>query len=789
MRLKLLLVSLLMISGILHAQDTIKTLVITEAKISEARFNYIEFTNMGATTLNLVDFEFGAISPWNDPYLPGSSEFIMIGDYLKTYLPGKDTLLAPGESFWISVAYDFNREMAVTKPEDFDPIDRIEQWNADIVFHMYEAPSGPTDSISKNHQVMERWNGRDTWYVRYHLSNGDSAVIDQVGGVFDSPEGRNYDKAYDVAGITNATQSHTLVRKFTVKEGNLNFAEARGLDLADSEWIPIPGLKNFSGWIPDRKMFWTVGNHDNYTVNETSVSSSTLDVDLVNKVIDVPWGVHNKDSVMMQLNYHPGLAWHYQLAPVHEDSAFISARTGDTLLIYACGNELDLVKFHINLLPPTDDANWVVPKAALDDEGWFGDWHGPVFDVTEGVPGIDTILDVPFATRIDTIFKYFEKAPEAEWEIVFADGNTERPDVIDGDLLRVTAKSGGVKDYFIDVEKYAPSHNAYLSSITWPDIPSYYKNVYGYIGDTVPNFQFNSYNYRAIVPSDVNGIPSLVAKSEALNTKVEVDRAVNLFGTTADKTVTFTTTAEDDTTIRVYKVVLEKERTSDQVQPWIGEPFVSQFVWQEQWANGMLEICNPGTEPLDLSNYMVMFQYTNNPVEIITWNAGVDEWMNRYVKYIPGTKWVDSTTWKVTPAIAIQDLSINPIVLPGDVFVLGSIRTRSQSGWYTNDNWWVDKQIDIDFKANPWGEPTGDAWGTQWINASWFMFKILNDSVRNGLKPADDPEDFEVIETWASAENQANWVIGGVDGNADNQTVSWVRKPQYYKGQTELEAS
>ncbi|MEX0987226.1 MAG: hypothetical protein WD052_07090, partial [Bacteroidales bacterium] len=102
MRLKLLLVSLLMISGILHAQDTIKTLVITEAKISEARFNYIEFTNMGATTLNLVDFEFGAISPWNDPYLPGSSEFIMIGDYLKTYLPGKDTLLAPGESFWIS---------------------------------------------------------------------------------------------------------------------------------------------------------------------------------------------------------------------------------------------------------------------------------------------------------------------------------------------------------------------------------------------------------------------------------------------------------------------------------------------------------------------------------------------------------------------------------------------------------------------------------------------------------------------------------------------------------------
>lgn len=802
MRLKLLLVSLLMASGVLYAQDTIRSLVISEAKIGEARFNYVEFTNMGTETLDLHDWEFGAVSPWTDPYLPGDNEYMIIGDYIDMYAPHVDTLLGPGETFWISVAYDFNREMGLIKPEDWGPIDRPEQWEADLVMHMYEAPSGPTDSISPKYQIMERWNGRDCWYLRYHFDQldgtHDSVVIDQVGGVFDN-EGRNFDQAYDVAGVTDATAQHDLVRKFTQKEGNTNFAEGRGIDLDDSEWMPIQPAKNYSGWLVGDKLRWTVGNHGDYNLDETTLTSSTLDIDWDNNVINVPWGVHNKDSVMMQMDYHPGLSWHYQLswkpvgdpgwAAAQEDSSYISARTGDTLIVYACGNDLDEIKFHINLLAPTDDANVVVPRGAFNyADNEYGDWVGPVYEVTDGVPGMDTILEVPFATRTDSIMKYLEKAPEASWEFVFVDG-VERPDVVDGDILKVTAKNGDEKEYYIQVEDYAPSHNAFLSSITWPDIPSYYKDLYGYIGDTVPNFQPKLYSYKAIVPSDVNKIPALVAKPEDLNTRIEVDRAVNLFGTVADQTVTFTTTAEDDTTIQVYKVQLIKERTGDQIQPWVGEPFVSQFVWQDQWNNGILEICNPGTEPLDLSKYMVMFQYTNDPVTQVTWNSGVDDWMDRYVKYIPGRKWVDEAQWAITPGVVEPepDINVNSVVLPGDVFVLGSIRSRGQSDGYTGNDWWVDRQIDIDFKSNPWGEETGATWGTQWINASWFMWKILNDSVRNGTKAANDPADFELLESWASLEG--DWMIGGRGGNADNQTVSWIRRPEYYKPNPVIEGS
>jgi hypothetical protein len=182
----------------------------------------------------------------------------------------------------------------------------------------------------------------------------------------------------------------------------------------------------------------------------------------------------------------------------------------------------------------------------------------------------------------------------------------------------VTAENGAVKEYFIKVEGYRPSHNAYLSTITWPDIPEDYRGIFGWMGDTIPNFSDQKYEYKVQVPADVNGIPALVAKTQDINAKLEVDRASNLYGTVADKTVTFTSTAEDDTSVLVYKVQLEKEKDPANIQPWSSDPFISQFVWQDQWASGFMEVANPGNRPLDMSNYMFCFGYVNNPSDAIT---------------------------------------------------------------------------------------------------------------------------------------------------------------------------
>jgi hypothetical protein len=65
------------------------------------------------------------------------------------------------------------------------------------------------------------------------------------------------------------------------------------------------------------------------------------------------------------------------------------------------------------------------------------------------------------------------------------------------------------------------------------------------------------------------------------------------------------------------------------------------------------------------------------------------------------------------------------------------------------------------------------------------MFKILNDSVKSGLKPANDPYDFELLETWGMGDN-SQWKVEGVNVN---QVENYRRKPQFYKPVPEAKGS
>ena len=60
------------------------------------------------------------------------------------------------------------------------------------------------------------------------------------------------------------------------------------------------------------------------------------------------------------------------------------------------------------------------------------------------------------------------------------------------------------------------------------------------------------------------------------------------------------------------------------------------------------------------------------------------------------------------------------------------------------------------------------------------MYKILNDSIKLGLKPATDPNDFQLLDTWGGGDG-LSWVVGGVEAQMIN---SWIRKPQFFKGTT-----
>jgi hypothetical protein len=360
---------------------------------------------------------------------------------------------------------------------------------------------------------------------------------------------------------------------------------------------------------------------------------------------------------------------------------------------------------------PAADVKVVVPVANLD---WAGSpnqwWRGQTQEgilawprVTEHTSGPDTITGtwygIPYATRVDTLFERLEKPTNAKWEIVPADG-VARPDLKYGDKLKVTAQNGSVKEYFIEMQPLQPNHNANLLSITWPDIPEEYRGLFGWVGDTVPGFNATTYNYRVVVPMDVDGIPALVAKTDNLNATVKVTRAATLNGTTEQRTVVFEVTAEDDSVMNIYKVELVKEKDPSNVQPYYAEPFLSEYVFWDQWSNTFAEIANPGNQPLDLSNYMIVADDgPHNPAGAIEGYGGTDQWANRYVKYVPGYKWVGEAQWAVTPAVLEQDLNVNAIVMPGDVFALGDIYTDGQAhpSWMPDYVWPVPAQLDIEF--------------------------------------------------------------------------------------------
>jgi hypothetical protein len=791
MKFKLLLFSLLMSCGILSAQEAYRGLVISEARLTGQQQAYIEFTNMGTETIDLSEFELGKVTPWTGTVdVEGEwaiEDWFNVAEEEKMRLPAVQ--LAPGESYVVASVGDWRKEQFLIDPYENgyrpnkDDIDEL----ADYSLHYAEDPAGgSSDSIDPKYPVLEIWNGRDCLYIMHHYTENDSAVIDQVGGVFEEENNTNSDGAYDVAGVVDATGSHVLVRKFTQKEGNINFANGRGVDLQDSEWIPIPNLGENDG---RRMSFWTVGNHQNTILDENSLTSATVDVDWNNSTITVPWGTRRDDSLVTQFDKVDGLAWHYDYVKSFEDSAYLAARTGDSITFYALGDELQVKGFNIVVAEPTEDANIVVPKKGVNDEGFFGDWSaGPYAafaQATRGAGAVDTIKNmngirgIGFATRVDTLLKYMQKPPNAEWEIVWVD-DQERADLKDGDLLRVTAESGTIKDYYIWMEEYLPSHNANISSITWPDIPDFYRGIFGWMGDTIPNYVPENVNYRVQVPADVDGIPALVAKTADLNAIVEVKRATNLFAGVEDKTVRFTSTAEDDTSVMVYEIVLEKEKAPKDVQPYHAEPMISELIFWEQWSNGFLEIVNSGNQPMDLSDYMFFNGHENNPATAI---SGWADWDNRYNKYIPGYKWTSSEAeWEVQPHMAVQDLNVNPIVEPGDVFVMGHIATYNFANQYENNTgneWWVPKQLDINFADDPWGEnySSGSSAARDWKNSNYYVFKILNDSVKQGLKPANDPNDFQLIETFGSGDG-SDYAPYGVSAP---MITSFVRKPQYFQ--------
>ncbi|MDF1570369.1 MAG: lamin tail domain-containing protein [Bacteroidales bacterium] len=97
----------------------------------------------------------------------------------------------------------------------------------------------------------------------------DTTLVDIIGEVGPDPG-----SGWDVAGVTNATAEHTIIRKGSILEGNTDWASSAGTNADDSEWI-----------VKDQDFFDSLGVHiivapepsDDATLSDLLVDGTSID--------------------------------------------------------------------------------------------------------------------------------------------------------------------------------------------------------------------------------------------------------------------------------------------------------------------------------------------------------------------------------------------------------------------------------------------------------------------------------------------------------------------------------
>ena len=108
------------------------------------------------------------------------------------------------------------------------------------------------------------FNGDDYLGLEKDIS-GNWTTIDVIGILGNDPG-----TAWNVAGVTNATAEHTLIRKDVITIGNTDWNSSAGTDSLNSEWLVYP-----------QNSFQYLGNHQVVPVELTSFTAAVSEDNVI----------------------------------------------------------------------------------------------------------------------------------------------------------------------------------------------------------------------------------------------------------------------------------------------------------------------------------------------------------------------------------------------------------------------------------------------------------------------------------------------------------------------------
>ena len=600
------------------------------------------------------------------------------------------------------------------------------------------------------------------------VAGSDSVLVDLVNED-DTKVNEPDTNEKPIGGVINAIETNVLVRKSSVKTGNDDWDISRGNDIIDSEWILIPKEQLIDEFAVG---FTTIGIHGDF---DYSLTSSELSINENNKTISLPYGIR-RDSLIRYLELGPNLGYFLKWG---EDTSNVYCQNGDTLNIYQAGETAVVHAYALKVEAKTTEFNQIAPLRYKTESG---NWNERYL-ITQYSGTMDTIYNIPFNTRIDTFEKYVVTPDNCDISYTFVDG-VERPDFKLGDI--VTLKAGDkTRSYYLKVQPYFNNHEAQLKYIVLPGLELWENPETFNYTDTLLNFSPTSYNYYISLPKEITTPPFVLPTPMDSRSNIHIKKPKNLFGSEADRTCSIEVTAEDDTSILVYNIIFNVEREEPQLS---SEPFFCDVAHGVAYVSAMnLQIFNPNTDELFLGDYVMFVSPWQKSVNDILktvnrWSPGnpnKDFKERNEFMFRPGHIFVPMGADSSRSISTIDPMQKTPIMEPHEVYSMADLTAYpfKEAGENSAN---LIKKVDMicapswrasiknithdDYIYNVYG--TGftpfnrfDNWCTTVKRSTIALLKIVNDSVKEGTKVFNDPNDFEMTDIINGFDYQGDWIL------------------------------